>query len=96
MSFKKAFAQRLSGNTYLIHLWDDGGYQKIEWKNQAYIECEDSQASHMGLNGESLRKIAGWKPENTKLHFHDMPAHQKFLVEKYGVNDEPSTTHREI
>tara|TARA_B110000285_G_scaffold58169_1_gene66548 strand:- start:15 stop:1487 length:1473 start_codon:yes stop_codon:yes gene_type:complete len=25
-----------------------------------------------------------------------MPAHQKFLVEKYGVNDEPSTTHREI
>ena len=95
--YKKCFAQRKGGNTHLVHLWtDEEGYQKIEWKNQAYIECEDSQASHMGLNGESLRKIAGWKPENTKLHFHDMPAHQKFLVEKYGVNDEPSTTHREI
>jgi len=95
--YKKCFAQRKSGNTHQIHLWtDEEGYQKIEWKNQAYVECEDHQASHTGLNGESLRKIAGWKPENTKLHFHDMPAHQKFLVEKYGVNDEPSTTHREI
>ena len=25
-----------------------------------------------------------------------MPAYQKFLVEKYGTNDEPSTTHREV
>jgi len=95
--YKKCFAQRKSGNTHLIHLWTDNeGYQKVEWKNQAYIECDDSQSSHTGLNGESLRKIANWKPENNKLHFHDMPAHQKFLVEKYGINDEPSTTHREI
>ena len=95
--YKKCFAQRKSGNTHLIHLWTDNeGYQKVEWQNQAYIECDDSQSSHTGLNGESLRKIANWKPENNKLHFHDMPAHQKFLVEKYGINDEPSTTHREI
>ena len=95
--YKKCFAQRKSGNTHLIHLWTDNeGYQKVEWQNQAYIECDDSQSSHTGLNGESLRKIGNWKPENNKLHFHDMPAHQKFLVEKYGINDEPSTTHREI
>jgi len=95
--YKKCFAQRKGGNTHLIHLWtDEEGYQKVEWKNQAYVECDDSQASHTGLNGESLRKISNWKPENPKLHFHDMPAHQKFLVEKYGINDEPSTTQREI
>ena len=25
-----------------------------------------------------------------------MKAHQKFLIEKYGTNDEPSTTHKEL
>ena len=25
-----------------------------------------------------------------------MPVHQKFLIDKYGINDEPSTTHQEI
>ena len=96
MSFKKAFAQRLSGNTYLIHLWDDGGYQKIEWTNQAYIECGEADATHLGLNGEPLQKTRNWKEDNTRLHFHDMTPYQKFLVEKYGINDEPSTTHREV
>ena len=96
MSFKKAFAQRLSGNTYLIHLWDDGGYQKIEWVNQAYIECGEADATHLGLNGEPLQKTRNWKSDNTRLHFHDMTPYQKFLVEKYGINDEPSTTHREV
>jgi hypothetical protein len=42
----------------------------------------------VGLNGEPLRKIANWKSEDTKLHFHDIPAHQKFLIEKYGIDDD--------
>jgi DNA polymerase elongation subunit (family B) len=97
MSFKKCFAQRLSGNTYLVHLWtDESGYQKVEWTNQAYIECGEADATHLGLNGEPLQKTRNWKSDNTKLHFHDMTPYQKFLVEKYGVNDEPSTTHREV
>jgi hypothetical protein len=25
-----------------------------------------------------------------------MKPYQKFLIEKYGINDEPSTTHREV
>ena len=25
-----------------------------------------------------------------------MPPYQKFLVEKYGINDTPSTTHKEL
>jgi DNA polymerase elongation subunit (family B) len=97
MSFKKCFARKLRGNDYLIHLWTDKeGYQKIEWTNQAYSECSEADASHSGLNGEPLRKVRNWDREDPKLHFHDMTPYQKFLVEKYGVNDEPSTTQREI
>jgi len=96
MSFKKAFAKKLKGNNYLIHLWEDSGYSKIEWVNQAYAECSEGDASHIGLNGEPLRKVRNWDREDPKLHFHDMPPYQKFLVEKYGVDDEPSVTHKEI
>ena len=94
--YKKCFAQRKKGNQFLIHLWEDTGYSKVEWTNQAYVECDDSQATHTGLNGESLKKTANWKSDNYNLHFHDMTPYQKFLVEKYGVNDEPSTTQKEL
>ena len=94
--YKKAFAQKLGGNKHLIHLWEDTGYSKVEWTNQAYIECNESDATHVGLNGEPLTKTSKWNSDNPKLHFHDMPAYQKFLVEKYGTNDEPSKTHREM
>ena len=94
--YKKCFAQRLKGNQFLIHLWEDEGYSKVEWTNQAYIECSEDQSTHTGLNGEPLKKISNWKSDNTKLHFHDMTPYQKFLVEKYGTNDEPSQTHREL
>ena len=94
--FKKAFAQRLQGNKFLVHLWEDQGYSKVEWTNQAYIECPENEATHTGLNGESLKKVSNWKSDNTKLHFHDMTPYQKFLIEKYGINDEPSVTHREM
>jgi len=94
--YKKCFAQRIKGNEFLVHLWEDKGYSKIEWTNQAYIECDDSQSTHTGLNGESLKKISNWKSDNIKLHFHDMTPYQKFLVEKYGTNDEPSTTQKEL
>ena len=94
--YKKCFAQRIKGNQFLIHLWEDTGYSKVEWTNQAYIECPEDQSTHVGLNGEALKKISNWKSDNTKLHFHDMTPYQKFLVEKYGTNDEPSQTHREL
>jgi len=79
-----------------MHLWTDGGYEKVEWTNQAYVECGEADATHVGLGGEPLKKVRSWKPENTKLHFHDMTPYQKFLVEKYGIDDEPSQSHREI
>ena len=94
--YKKCFAQRIGNNKHLIHLWEDTGYNKVEWTNKSYIECDEADATHTGLNGEPLRKISNWKSDNPKLHFHDMPAYQKFLIEKYGINDEPSVTHREM
>ena len=94
--YKKAFARRLKDNKFLIHLWEDEGYSKLEWINQAYIECHEADAQFTGLNGEPLKKISNWKSDNPKLHFHDMPPYQKFLVEKYGINDTPSTTRKEL
>jgi len=85
--YKKCFAQKIGDNKHLIHLWEDTGYSKVEWVNKSYIECNEADATHIGLNGEPLRKISNWKPDNPKLHFHDMPAYQKFLIEKYGIND---------
>ena len=94
--YKKCFAQRIGNNKHLIHLWEDTGYSKVEWTNKSYVECGEADATHLGLNGEPLRKITNWKSDDPKLHFHDMTAYQKFLVEKYGINDEPSVTHREM
>ena len=94
--FKKAFSRRIGGNKHLIHLWTDEGYQKVEWTNFAYKECSEADADYIGLNGEPLRKTSKWGPDDSGLHFHDMKAYQKFLIEKYGTNDEPSTTHREL
>jgi len=94
--YKKAFARRIGGNKHLIHLWTDTGYEKVEWTNFAYKECSEADADYIGLNGEPLRKTSKWGPDDSGLHFHDMKAYQKFLIEKYGTNDEPSTTHREL
>jgi DNA polymerase elongation subunit (family B) len=94
--YKKAFAKRIGDNKYLIHLWTDTGYEKVEWTSFAYKECPEGEGDYIGLNGESLRRTSKWRPNDSGLHFHDMKHHQKFLIEKYGTNDEPSTTHREL
>ena len=79
--YKKAFARKLKDNKYLIHLWEDEGYSKVEWDNQAYIECDENEAQYTGLNGEPLKKVINWGSDDSKLHFHDMPPYQKFLVD---------------
>jgi len=94
--YKKAFARKIGTNKHLIHLWTDTGYEKVEWTNFAYKECPEGEGDYIGLNGEPLRKTSKWGHDDSGLHFHDMKAHQKFLIEKYGTNDEPSTTHREV
>lgn len=96
MSYKSCFATRLGNNKYKIHLWEDKGYTSFEWNYPAYIECDEQEEEFVGLKKESLRKTYKWDKEDNKVHFHDMKPYQRFLVEKYGTNDEPSTTHKEV
>jgi len=98
MSYKSCFVQPLKENNYRVHLWDDGGYQTLVWNYATYEECSDHDADRniRGLRQESLRKITRWKKDNPKLHFHDMRPYQRFLVDMYGTNDEPSVTHQEV
>ena len=94
--YKKCFAEYAGKNQYRIHLWTEDNYEIIPWHNPAYIECPINEAQYQGLNGEWLKKTYNWDKKDPTLHFHDMPAYQKFLIEKYGVNDNVSKGHREI
>ncbi len=104
--YKKAYqGKKLGQNLYEMHLWEsDGKHQVIPYLNEAY-QISDSEGEFTGLGGESLTKIKKWyfsrnekySHNNTPdLYFNDMGVVQKFLVEKYGTNDEPSTGHKEL
>ena len=94
--YKKCYAEYAGKNQYKIHLWTENDYNIIPWRNPAYIECPEREASYQGLNGEWLKKTYDWDKNTPNLHFHDMPPYQKFLIEKYGTNDEVSKGHREV
>ncbi len=94
--YRKCHAEYAAKNQYWIHLWTEDGYEIIPWRNPAYIECSEHEAQYQGLNGEWLKKTYNWDRNNPRLHFHDMPAYQKFLIEKYGTNDDVSKGHREV
>ena len=104
--YKKCYqGKKLDWNLYEMHLWEsDDKHQIIQYENVAYVEDEDSYTCK-GLNGELLKPTINWrysqnekyKANNTpNLHFHDMKVHQKFLIERYGTNDAPSTGHKEL
>ena len=99
MSYKACHAQPIKdSNNYRIHLWDDEGYKTLTWNYYAYEECDDIDANNniRGLRHESLRKVTKWSRDNERLHFHDIKPYQRFLIDKYGTDDEPSTSHKEI
>jgi DNA polymerase elongation subunit (family B) len=107
MSYKKCYlGKKLGSNYFEIHLWEsDGEHQIIPYNNVAYQECSEEEHSFVGLNGEYLKPTNSWffsknpnyRSKNTPgLHFQDMKPHQKFLIERYGVNDVPSKGHREV
>ena len=98
---------KLKKNQHLIHLWTDEGYKMDIWDNIVYVECDRGNHVARGLNGEYLKRISNYKYTSNKdsqyfqnntpnLHWHDIPAHQKYLIEKYGIDDTPSTTHKEL
>jgi DNA polymerase elongation subunit (family B) len=104
--YKKCYqGKKLGHNVWEMHLWDEKGHQIIPYENIAYQECKEEDHTNIGLNGEYLKHTNNWyfsknpnySDKNTPgLHFHDMKVHQKFLVERYGINDVPSTGHREV
>ena len=107
MSYIKCYqGRKLGHNVWEMHLWEEGkGYQMIPYENIAYQECKEENHTNIGLNGEYLKHINNWyfsknpnfSDKNTPgLHFHDMKIYQKFLVERYGINDVPSKGHKEV
>ena len=94
LPYKKCYAEKMNGNNFIIHLWDDGGYQELEWRNYAFQESPDGE--YKGFRGEKLKKVYRWDYDDKTIHYHDMQPAQKFLIETYGTNDEPSTSHREL
>ena len=100
MSYKNCYVQRgEEWNHYRIHLWTDEGYFEEEFQNYGYAECSPSQATHTGLKGEHLKKVFRWDREDPQMHYSDHTRgniHTKFLIDKYGNDDTPSVTHREV
>ena len=105
--YKKCYqGNRLRQNVYEMHLWEsDGKHRVVPYLNTAYQLCDEDKAEAFGLNGEPVRQIEKWSfSRNEKysmnntpnLYFNDMGVVQKFLVEKYGINDDPSTGHKEL
>ena len=86
-------------NHYNIHLWTDEGYTIEEFQNYGYQECSEHKATHRGVKNEPLIKTREWGRETQGMHYADHTKgniHTKFLLDKYGTNDEISVTHREV
>jgi len=96
MSYKNIVTTPLGKNYHHIILNTDDGIEEYKFQNYAYEVCNKNESTHFGLKGEPLKKILNWERNNPFIHYHDMPIHQKFLIDKYGTNDEPSITHTEI
>ena len=98
--YKNCYVQRGDEwNHYRIHLWTDEGYTEEEFQNYGYQECSPQQATHKGLKGEDLKRVFNWDRENPQMHYSDHTRgniHTKFLIDKYGDDDTPSVTHREV
>ena len=98
--YKNCYVQRgEEWNHYRIHLWTDEGYSIEEYQNYGYLECTDSAATHTGLKGENLKRVFNWERNDPRMHYSDHTRgniHTKFLIDKYGDNDTPSVTHREV
>jgi len=98
--YKNCYIQRgEEWNHYRVHLWTDEGYSEEEFQNYGFQECSPSQATHRGLKGEPLKQVFNWGKNTPGMHWADHSRgniHTKFLIDKYGDNDTPSVTHREV
>jgi DNA polymerase elongation subunit (family B) len=87
----KIVTEGIDINHHCVHLWtEDNKYHKIFWDNEAYREIDpnifktlDKEKQARGLNGDFLKKTTNWKTKDEDVHWHDMRAHQKWLIENY-------------
>ena len=80
---------------YNIHLWDDeDGYSIKPFKKSSFLECPEYEREYYGLSGENLKEVTQFKNKDEGLHFHDMPVHQRFLINKYGTNSDVSSNQK--
>ena len=99
--YKSCYVVREPGNWgyWNVHLWTDEGYTVESFHNYGYKECDESKSTHTGLKGEPLKRVTDWDKHTTGMHYADHTRgniHTKFLIDKYGMNDTPSVTHREV
>ena len=98
--YKNVFVERgEEWNVWDVHLWDDDGYKVEQFQNFAFVECSENQATHRGINNEPVKKIHRWGKDTPNIHYGDHTRgniHIKYLVDKYGNDDTPSTTHNEM
>ena len=98
--YKNCYIQRGDEwNHYRVHLWTDEGYFEEEFQNYGFQQCSPSQATHRGLKGESLKQVFNWGKDTPGMHWADHTRgniHTKFLIDRYGDDDTPSVTHREV
>jgi len=95
--YKKCFTQKLKNNNFLVHLWTDEGYRKLNWNYKAYIECNPEEAEgYSFLENKPLKSTIDWEKDDPKIHFNDMVPYQRFLIDLYKTNNTPSTTHKEL
>ena len=60
--YKNCFLHRRDNDYdhFVVHLWTDEGYTIEQFRNYAYQECSEHQATHRGLKGEYLKKTTNW------------------------------------
>ena len=81
---------------YTYYLRDDKHGWKENFKYNPTRYQLDPDGELKNIFGQSVSVAQRAKFRDPNLHFHDMKPHQKFLVERYGVNDVPSKGHREV
>ena len=101
MSYKNCYAVRNPDNWGLwnVHLWTDEGYSVENFQNYGYQECNEYHSTHRGLKNEPLKKVISWGRDAEGMHYADHTRgniHTKFLIDKYGIDDTPSITHKEV
>jgi len=78
-----------------MHVFDDAkGYYKSKYNSYAYVL--DAGGMYNTLDGKTVKRIPGYKVkeyDKSLLYESDVKPEIRFLIDKYGLSDEPSKNH---